>query len=111
MGMILSGKSSCGGCVPVHPKHPDPKNYNVQVSHYANGFSVLLVHYPNCSNYEGKKILVLKNWRLGQELDPHFLDGDDNLVARFRPTEEGWNNAILFANTVNNPTKSSSLKE
>lgn len=52
------------------------------------------VHYPDCTNYEGDKILLLErpiyNIRVaGGRLDPHFFKGS-GLIARLVPTNEGW---------------------
>ena len=68
-----------------------------------DGFSLFLldmVRYPDCYNYEGKKILVTrKAVNSRASLDPHF-SGDSSincgLVARFVPTQEGWEMAKAF---------------
>jgi hypothetical protein len=36
------------------------------------------------------------------ERDPHFREGEDSPVARFRPDEEGWRMAIGLAATLSN---------
>jgi hypothetical protein len=63
----------------------------VEKCEVTNGYTVLKVSYPNCTNYEGKKILVFVGdvtvkIMNSTTLDPHFETGSD-LVARFVPTE------------------------
>lgn len=64
--------------------------------------SVLMIKYNNCNNYEGKKILVFNNSIAEisdlQYIDPHFLDNTKHIhpIARFEPTDSGWEDALLF---------------
>ena len=71
----------------------------------SNGFLVLEVVYEECKNYEGRKILVYKGPTLvdmfnQKEIEPHFLESKDSKlyhpIARFVPTEEGWEYAKRF---------------
>jgi hypothetical protein len=61
------------------------------------------VLYPDCTNYEGRKILVLYGNKAAllstTHLDPHFCDGPHDLkvFARFEPTEDGWDAACATA--------------
>jgi len=70
--------------------------------HWGMGrFVVLFVNYPNCTNYEGNKILIfenisLKEIRSWRNLDPHFLDDGKSPIARFRPDTDGWEKAKRF---------------
>lgn len=69
--------------------------------------------YPDAKNYEGKKILIYKSNKYtmdnlykklisGKYLDPHFCEGDHlSPVARFVPTEEGWEMAKAFVKSLN----------
>jgi hypothetical protein len=34
-----------------------------------------------------------------KEIDPHFLP-DNNIIARFEPTNEGWSMAIKFLKLI-----------
>jgi len=66
-----------------------------------NGFLIAEVQYPNCTNFEGKKILVFKGMTIRElatldELDPHFYE-DSKLIARFVPTCEGMSMARSLA--------------
>jgi hypothetical protein len=78
-------------------QNPDPSNFKILKRKNKGDFSLLEVKYPNCTNFKGTKILLLK--RNGQvieklkQLDPHFLEeqGNVEILGRFRPTKEGWN--------------------
>lgn len=82
---------------PVPTGNPDPKDFKIKRSVSAGEYCALEVNYPNCTNYEGNKILVVRGredlmHRL-KRLDPHFSDSDESywsLIARFQPTEKGW---------------------
>jgi hypothetical protein len=62
------------------------------------------VVYPDCINYEGRKVMVYVNVTPEQlaaqtSLVPHFSADRGHLspVARFVPTPRGWEMARLFA--------------
>ena len=81
--------------------NPDPKNFIIDRAVSVRHYLVVQVTYPDCTNYEGKKIMVyrcLSIKALGQlpYLDPHFCDNGEHIapIARFEPTEEGWNMAV-----------------
>lgn len=89
-----------------NPLNPDPKVFIVERIEHKNmgGHLVTQVRYPNCQNYEGRKILVFCGMTLEQLvnldiLDPHFSSEKPELspIARFVPTELGWKMAIDFA--------------
>jgi hypothetical protein len=85
---------------PDRPPQPDPAIYG-WVTHLEEGpYTIVMLLYPGCQNYEGKKIVVYKEsaavLRQQKELDPHFLEHGISPVARFRPTAEGWRDAVLF---------------
>ena len=86
--------------------NPDPANYEI-LEDWACGdiceeyYLVVRIKYPDCINYEGEKILVYKDITLeelrNQKLiDPHFSDKKrfTSPIARFVPTQEGWNMAV-----------------
>ncbi len=89
-----------------NPFNPDPSNFLVEsIEHKGMGNHIVVqVRYPNCKNYEGRKILVFNWMTLGQLtnldiLDPHFSSEKPELspIARFIPTELGWKMAVEFA--------------
>lgn len=90
--------------------NPDPFNWRVEQFAYDdnNRWLVLLVRYPGCTNFEGRKILVFREVTMKQlvdqgPLDPHFTDDPKVLapVARFEPTERGWAWAMNFVKQNN----------
>ena len=101
-------KSRCGGTtivnnVTVNLPNPDPGNWEVKQSEQIGDWLVVKVRYPDCTNYEGNKILVYKDatvWDLMKQcrIDPHFSDSEEWLTpfARFEPTEKGWQKAVEF---------------
>lgn len=89
------------------PSAPDPHNF--KILNYAEIGNYLLVklRYPDCTNYEGLKICLFENVGylvlLGSNsLDPHFSPTNDiTPIARFEPTEEGWNMGLKLARQLN----------
>lgn len=77
--------------------NPDPTNYVVIRYLEDMGYLILEIQYPDCTNYEGKKILLYKNCTMKQllkqkSIDPHFSENTNfhSPIARFEPTELGW---------------------
>jgi len=87
-------------------RNPDPKNFKVAVA-YSNGkYTAAKINYPNCTNYEGNKILVLKcvpnALYTACELDPHFCEHQHlKPIARFEPTDFGWTLACRLVDNLN----------
>ncbi len=81
---------------------PDPSNWHIIKYEMVSCYTVAKIHYPNCTNFEGDKILVLMNVNIlgmkkhGYKLDPHF-NPEGPVIARFKPTALGWADAIYFA--------------
>lgn len=77
--------------------NPNPNEFNVIREVKINGFFISEVHYPNCTNFEGHKILVTKESVSNTKyLDPHFTKESD-LIARFIPNDYGWEAANKLA--------------
>jgi hypothetical protein len=106
--MGMNTLSSCSSSpYATKDSNPNPKVYKItRVFNFGKNLAIL-VTYPNCTNFEGNKILVYKNihnlenlLKLTKgELDPHFSKGTSPF-ARFIPTEEGWNNAIKLCESI-----------
>ncbi len=84
--------------------NPDPFNYKVEEAQQVGNYLVLKVHYPDCTNFEGRKVMVFEGVTAidllkQRSLDPHFFNSDKVIspVARFKPTEAGWVMALRFA--------------
>lgn len=97
--------------IPQEPRvvsgNPNPSNYEVLRSHQIGKNLVVELKYPDCTNYEGRKIMLYKNLTisklLGQKLvDPHFAKGGKfrSPIARFEPTEDGWKLACAIATMI-----------
>lgn len=92
-----------GGPLP----NPNPKNYKI-LDHISIGeYIILKIKYLDCVNFEGKKILVYRNVSIekikNQKLiDPHFSQNTKFIspIARFLPTNEGWDMAVLFCKSL-----------
>ena len=88
--------------------NPDPDNYQIVKAEEHGKWLILQMKYPDCTNFEGQKILVFKDATLielvNQKLiDPHFFNDKKfkSPVARFVPTEEGWAMARTFVTAMN----------
>lgn len=110
MGVCGLGSYSSYDCrsadatVSASPPNPNPRNFIIERSCSVGSFVVVMIRYPDCTNYEGRKILVFQNIseyriKLMNTIDPHFSKDNpkESPVARFVPTEEGWGMAIGFA--------------
>jgi hypothetical protein len=94
-------------CRKVEPPNPDPHNYKFIRVEERDGFVLVELHYPDCTNYEGRKILLFTGVRLidlvnQNYLDPHFFKAKDvaSPIARFVPTEEGWQMGLALINAL-----------
>lgn len=84
--------------------NPNPENYKILRSERVTKNLVIEIQYLDCKNYEGRKILVFENCTLKdleeqRFIDPHFLEDKKyhSPVARFEPTQRGWEAALKFA--------------
>lgn len=91
--------------VKVPLPNPDPKNFKIVKFDQIKNYLVVMVNYPDCTNYEGNKILIyygctMKDLLKQGTIDPHFSENQDFLspIARFEPTPRGWTHAMLFCN-------------
>lgn len=93
-------KLSSGTTYTQNPVNPNPYVFFVKKCYTANGLFVSLVYYPNCTTFEGNKILITNyDIRNQTKLDPHFYSGS-GLVARFEPTDTGWEAAVWFIDNI-----------
>ncbi len=79
---------------------PDIHKFNILRLLEIDDFTIVEIHYTTCHNFGGHKILVFKDLEEGEitkvtEIDPHFYP-KSKLIARFLPTEEGWDMAVDF---------------
>ena len=104
MGMRILSRGSDQSC-PTNFKRPaidpNPEVFNIEAIKTVGEFTIATVTYPNCTNFEGRKILVFEHLYPGslkntQVIDPHFMDSN-LLVARFRPNKRGMDLALKMA--------------
>lgn len=86
--------------------NPDPRNYKILHHYIQSPYLVLEIQYPDCKNYEGRKILLYKDVTLidlinQKDIDPHFSDDKTKKypIARFVPNDWGWRTACNLAYT------------
>lgn len=100
-----SGEKTCKcGCdCKNNQPNPDPNRYSIKRVQKEGDFLIIKINYPDCSTFEGNKILVYKGCTIVNlveqgKIDPHFSDNKDFLspIARFRPDDEGWKMAESF---------------
>lgn len=102
MGCAFFGTSSKCNCEPSKPDiNPKPNNYTIKNCRIFGTFAVIRILYPDAKNFEGMKIIVAeKKWlekaRHNHSIDPHFGE-KSGIIARFVPTDEGWEMAKDFA--------------
>ena len=99
-------------CTNKEWKQAEPSNYKIEKCQEIGKFLVLRIKYPDCTNYEGNKILVFYNVTLldlcNQKLiDPHFCDNAKYFhpIARFITTDAGWAMATTFAQSMDASNK------
>jgi hypothetical protein len=84
--------------------NPDPTKWSIIKSKNIGEFLIVLINYPNCTNYEGNKILIYDNSVTIEDLykqkliDPHFSNNKEyySPICRFRPDKTGWKMAVSF---------------
>jgi hypothetical protein len=92
---------------------PDPSKWELINLEVFDNYFLLKVRYPDCTNYEGVKIMVYERndglnhiqsiLRINEgALDPHFGVNPDFIspIARFEPTDRGWEMGIRFCKVM-----------
>lgn len=95
MGMPFLSRSSHEDGPPQPAGNPDPRKFEIRRSHSERVYAAIEVVFHGVTNYEGRKVIVMRRADLAQALavgilDPHFSDKGPSPVARFEPTEFGW---------------------
>jgi len=84
--------------------NPDPRNFKILKIVECGNYVILKLKYPDCTNYEGQKLIVFKDTLINvvncHEIDPHFSKGG-TIVARLVPTDEGWAMAEALCKHLN----------
>lgn len=98
--MGVSCRNTCHTNESAIAPNPSPDNWVLISKYYAKNGYVLKVKYYGCTNFEGIKILVYRGAFIEREyLDPHFTSDENSPIARFKPTDEGFQMALDLANT------------
>lgn len=112
MGMRLFLRSASSYDPPARSRrkvlpNPDPNNYKIKRSSSLHGNLLVEVNYPDCTNYEGNKILLyrettLKQLKKQKHIDPHFARSKKfkSPVARFEPTKRGWGMGLVMLRKI-----------
>lgn len=79
---------------------PDPYNFKIIDKSIIDGYTIILANYPGSVTFSGDKLMVLKGefYEILESLDPHFLDDDHAVIARFIPNDLGYE---MARNTIN----------
>lgn len=77
--------------------NPNPSNYKIISYYEEKPFLLVKINYPDCTNYEGNKILLFIETTISdlckqKIIDPHFSNNKNfkSPIARFEPTSFGW---------------------
>ena len=83
--------------------NPNPHNFKIiSFNTMQNGedrYTVVMIEYPDCTTYDGLKVLVYKNifdLMERKKIDPHFLGTDTSPIARFPGDKQGLEHALFF---------------
>ena len=101
-----SASHSVSDSTPERSGNPVPTRFAVLRSQRVGSALVVDVRYPDCLNFEGRKVLVYEDAEAAArqlatgKADPHFAEVGVSPVARFRPTAAGWDMAVSFARTL-----------
>lgn len=85
--------------------NPNPIRFELLHTKQIGKNLVVKIKYPDCTNFEGTKIILYKN-RTVKEIqdsdfiDPHFSKTGLMPFARFVPTDEGWEMACKMASLI-----------
>lgn len=81
------------------PPVPNPHRFEIVSAVQVGKALVAAVTYPDCTTFEGKKVIVFENMTKAElqsmwALDPHFAEGS-KIIARVRPDQ--WVLALEIA--------------
>jgi hypothetical protein len=79
---------------------PDPTKFEITLIEYVNGNTIIMANYGGAT-FNGSKLMVLRGIHKDiTVLDPHFLNEDHPVIARFIPTVEGLNLARIICTYI-----------
>ena len=84
-----------------YPQDPNPQIFTIASKEIVNNNTLLLVHYPNCTTFNGLKLLLIQGLEYDEKfLDPHLLGNNHPVIARFEPNGQGWRIARICAENL-----------
>ena len=97
-------KQPCNCYPPVQSlPNPNPQRYTISGNIRLGRYLLVDIIYPDCTNYEGRKILLYRDVTIEKlikqgSIDPHFSNNSNfhSPIARFEPTEDGMDIARSF---------------
>lgn len=94
-------RKTCSTAPTQSAPNPDPSRWMlINKWEFAHAY-VLHVEYCDCTNFEGRKVMVFAGEyheaMLLMRLDPHFSEDDRSPIACFKPTPDGLRLAAAFA--------------
>lgn len=98
MGLKLFGNSSLNPN-PIPPE-PNPDQWEILECAKVGNYYIVVARYYGCTTYGGKKLLLCNSKPQGQRLDPHLLNDNHIVEARFKPNKQGVRLARLCALTL-----------
>lgn len=104
---IGMGSRNCPSAFYDQAPNPNPKRFEILATIDINNHVVAMIRYPNCTNFEGKKICLFLNTcrndlYSAKEIDPHFAESGLTPFARLTPGGGGWRAAIMLAQQISN---------
>lgn len=84
---------------------PDPYNFKIVKIEQLKNYTIVEANYDGCLSFDGNKLMLIKGiYKSFEALDPHFLNEEYPVIARFQPTEIGWDMAIASAEFLDSIT-------
>lgn len=87
--------------------NPNPYKFNIEKYMIYGNYILVKINYPDCTTFNGDKILVYENvtitdLQITDILDPHFGDNEKYIypIAQFTPTKKGWELAQEFCKKI-----------
>lgn len=84
---------------------PDPYKFTIVKIEQLQNYTIVEANYDGCLSFGGNKLMLIKGiYKSFEALDPHFLNEEYPVIARFQPTELGWDMARASAEFLDSIT-------
>lgn len=98
---------NCNNSTNRQDGNPNPYEFRIEHVEYLKTqhgtMTLAVVFYPQCTTFKGRKLLLIKG-KLDKDikvLDPHLLNEDYKVIARFQPNDIGMKMAKAATNYAN----------